>query len=232
MAEISAKLVNELRAKTGLGMMECKKALSEAGGDLDTAVDNLRKKGVKASLTERAATEGRILGAVSADFKTAAIVEVNCNTDFTAKSEPLTALGQKAAQALAANPSADAAGAVTAEATQVSQQTGENVRVGRTAALSSPAGKSGLYIYGITGKIGVVMSFTGNPSDELITDLGGHIAFSKPLALNRDAINPELVAKERRNRRRAGKGDGQAPEHRREDRGRKAQLVLQGANPP
>ncbi len=197
MADISAKLVNELRAKTGLGMMECKKALTEAGGDLATAVDNLRKKGVKASLTERAATEGRILGAVSADGKTATIVEVNCNTDFTAKSEPVTALGVKAAQALAANPSADAAAVVVAEATQVSQQTGENVRIGRTAALTSANGKSGLYIYAITGKIGVVLSFTGNPSDELITDLGGHIAFAKPLALDRNAIAPELVAKER-----------------------------------
>ena len=90
MAEITAKLVNDLRAKTGQGMMECKKMLTEAGGDLDRAVDLFRKKGVKASLAERAASEGRVFGAKSADGKSAALIEINCNTDFTARSEPVT----------------------------------------------------------------------------------------------------------------------------------------------
>ena len=94
MAEITAKLVNELRAKTGQAMMDCKKALQETGGDLEKAVEYFRKKGVKSSLTERAASEGRVLGAISADYKTAALVEVNCNTDFTAKSEPFAAVGE------------------------------------------------------------------------------------------------------------------------------------------
>src|SRR5215212_9490040 len=107
MAEITAKMVNELRARTGQGMMECKKILAEAGGDVEKAVDLFRKKGVKASLTERTASEGRVLGAKSADGKSAALVEINCNTDFTAKSEPVTALGKGAAEALLCNPTGD-----------------------------------------------------------------------------------------------------------------------------
>ena len=200
MAEITAKLVNELRAKTGQPMMDCKKMLEKTGGDLQAAIDEFRKKGVKASLAERTASEGRVAGVLTADKKTASLVELNCNTDFTAKSEPFLKLGAKAAQALLHNPSIDIAQAaeVNANATEVSQQTGENVRLGRSAVLEAPAGgKAGMYLYGITGKIGVIMTFTGSPSDELIQDLGGHIAFARPLALNRDGIPADVVAKER-----------------------------------
>src|SRR3954464_5219171 len=109
MAEITAKMVNELRAKTGQGMMECKKALQEVGGDMDKAIEYFRKKGVKASLGERTASEGRVVGLVTDDRKGGALVEVNCNTDFTAKSEPLLKLASKAARLLAHNPSADVA---------------------------------------------------------------------------------------------------------------------------
>src|SRR3989440_7677038 len=156
MAEITAKLVNDLRAKTGQGMMECKKALTETGGDIEKAIDYFRQKGVKTSLTQRTAGEGRIIGARSSDGKAASLVEVNCNTDFTAKSEPVQKVGAAAAEALlkdaGTNASEDAA--VKAELTAVAQTTGENVVIGKTAALSSPAGSTGLYTYGITGKIG------------------------------------------------------------------------------
>src|SRR5689334_4394701 len=153
MAEITAKLVNDLRAKTGQGMMECKKALQEVAGDLDAAIDYFRKKGVKASLTERTASEGRIIGAQAPDRKAAALVEVNCNTDFTAKSEPVQKVGKAAAQMLLKSPSANVAEdpALKAELTSVAQTTGENVKIGKTAALSNPAGTVGLYLYGITG---------------------------------------------------------------------------------
>src|SRR5712671_5619094 len=157
MAEITAKLVNDLRAKTGQGMMECKKMLSEAGGDIEKAVDLFRKKGVKASLTERAATEGRVLGAKSADGKSAALVEINCNTDFTGRSAPLQQLGTKGANLLLQNPKAKLADSLAGDLTSVAQKTGENVRLGKTAALSNPAGKVGLYIYSISGKIGVIL---------------------------------------------------------------------------
>ncbi|MEA2735460.1 MAG: elongation factor Ts [Humisphaera sp.] len=200
MAEITAKMVNELRAKTGQGMMECKKALQEAGGDMEKALEYFRKKGVKSSLTERSATEGRVVGVASQDGKAAALVEINCNTDFTAKSEPFLALGAKAAQALLQNPNIDIAQApeVNADATEVAQKTGENVRVGKTARLEAPAdGKAALYLYGITGKIGVLMAFKGNPSDDLVKQLGGHIAFARPAGLTRDTVPADLVAKER-----------------------------------
>ena len=200
MAEITAKMVNELRAKTGQGMMECKKALQEVGGDMEKALEYFRKKGVKASLSERTATEGRVVGVAAQDGKAAALVEINCNTDFTAKSEPFLALGVKAAQALLHNPDIDIAqvAEVNANATEVAQQTGENVRIGKTARLEAPAGgKAGLYLYGITGKIGVAMSFTGNPSEELIKQLGGHIAFARPAGLTRESVPADLVAKER-----------------------------------
>jgi elongation factor Ts len=199
MAEITAKLVNDLRAKTGQGMMECKKALKESDGDIEKAIKYFRDKGVKTSLSERAAGEGRVFGAVSADGSVAALVEVNCNTDFTAKSEPLAAVGNAAAAALAkADGDVSAVPEVKAELTKVSQTTGENVVTGKTARLTAPAGgKVGLYLYGITGKIGVVMAFGGTPSDDFVKQLGGHVAFAKPAGLTREAVPADLVAKER-----------------------------------
>src|SRR5471032_1590445 len=160
MAEITAKLVNELRSRTGQPMMDCKKMLENTAGDLSAAIDEFRKKGIKSSLGERAATEGRVIGAAAEDGKSASLVEINCNTDFTAKSEPFLKLGAKAAELLLKNPTADVSKAteVAATATEVSQQTGENVRLGKTAVLSNAAGKVGLYLYGITGKIGVLLS--------------------------------------------------------------------------
>ncbi|HEX3355684.1 MAG TPA: translation elongation factor Ts [Tepidisphaeraceae bacterium] len=198
MPEITAKAVNELRAKTGQGMMECKKVLVEAGGDIEKAIEIFRKKGVKSSLQERAASEGRVFGAGGGSA--AVLIELNCNTDFTAKSEPFIKLGGDAAQALLKNPSADvsADAAVAGGLTHVAQTTGENVRVGKTVHMPAPAGgKAGLYLYTVTGKIGVVMAFTGNPSDEVIKNLGGHIAFARPLGLVRTEVPAELVAKER-----------------------------------
>ena len=200
MPDITAKLVNDLRAKTGQGMMECKKALQETGGDIEKAIDYFRQKGVKTSLTERIAGEGRIIGARSTDGKSAALVEVNCNTDFTAKSDPVQKLGAIAAQALLKNPSVKLAddAQLKAELTTVAQTTGENVQIGKTASLAIPAGAVGLYLYGITGKIGVIMSFTGGaPSDDLIKQLGGHIAFARPLGMKREEVPADLVARER-----------------------------------
>jgi elongation factor Ts len=201
MAEITAKLVNDLRARTGQGMMECKKMLTEAAGDIEKAIDAFRKKGVKASLLERSATEGRIIGVQAEDGKSAALVEINTNTDFTAKSEPVIALAGKAARLLLADPNRDIAAApsVMEDVTEAAQKTGENVRVGKTAYLSNPAGKVGLYLYTITGKIGVLTSVSGNATDEVLRDLAIHITAAKPLALslNREGLPKELVEKER-----------------------------------
>jgi elongation factor Ts len=199
MAEITAKLVNELRAKTGLGMMECKKALTESAGSIEQAIENFRKKGVKTSITARAATEGRVAVAVSADKKRGAIVEVNCNTDFTAKSEPLAKIADAATQKLLSNPDAKLADdpALKDQLVSASQQTGENVQIGRTATLSGET--VGKYLYTASGKskIAVLMALSGKADDELFTNLGMHIVAARPIGLNRSEVPADLVAKER-----------------------------------
>jgi elongation factor Ts len=200
MATITASMVNELRTKTGQGMMECKKALTETGGDVDKAIDYFRKKGIKTSVTERIANEGRIVGQAAPDGSAAVLIEINTNTDFTAKSEPVMQLGEKAAKLLLSKADAQVteAAEVKASMTEVAQRTGENVSIGRSARLDAPpGGKVGLYIYSITGKIGVLMAFTGSPGDELIKQIGGHIAFSRPMGMTRGDIPADVVAKER-----------------------------------
>src|SRR5206468_6799744 len=124
MPEITAKAVNELRSRTGQGMMECKKILTEAGGDIEKAIEMFRKKGVKSSLQERAASEGRVSGVAAEDGSAGALVELNCNTDFTAKSEPFLKPVTLAAPTLLHNPNLDIASvaAVTQEAPEVPPQ--------------------------------------------------------------------------------------------------------------
>jgi len=196
MAQITAQMVNELRAKTGQGMMECKKALNETGGDIEKAIEYFRKKGVKTSITERAANEGRVGTALSADGKTAAIFEVKCNTDFTAKSEPVVAIINAALDMLLKNADAkpETAPEVIGKATEASQKTGENVQVGRYKVLKGE--KVGVYQH-YTGKVGVLVSFSGNPGDELMKDICLHITAARPLALNREGVPADVVAKEK-----------------------------------
>ena len=201
MAEITATMVRELRDRTGVAMMDCKAALSESAGDMDRAIDSLRKKGKtkQDKLASREAKEGRLAIVDRKDHKASALVEVNCNTDFTAKSEPVTKLAMDAAHALLHNPTVDITqvAKVTADITAVAQQTGENVRIGRAVVIENTGGTVGSYLYAATGKIGVLMSFTGSPSEDLLKDLGGHIAFNNPLGLTRSEVPAEIVAKER-----------------------------------
>lgn len=201
MAAITAQLVNELRQRTGLGMNECKATLVEANGDINAALEILKKKGVKSSVAARAAGEGRIGVAKNAAGTAAAAVEMLCNTDFTARSENFQALLKKAAETLANNPGADLANdpAIKDALVAMAQATGENVTLGRYKALSNPAGKVGTYIYSVTGKIGVLVSASGNVTDEIVNDLAMHITAFKPMALGltRDAVPADLVAKEK-----------------------------------
>lgn len=199
MAEITAKSVNELRAKTGQPMMECKKALIETGGDVDKAIDYFRKKGVKASIQERLATEGRLAVACSADQKTAVAAVVVCNTDFSAKSEVVSKILNTATEKLLANPTSDVANdpAIKQLVTDAAQQTGENVQLSRGVSLTSSSGNAGAYIYQITNKLGVLMAFKGNASEEVIKNVGGHIVFAKPLGLTRAEVPADLVAREK-----------------------------------
>jgi len=200
MATITASMVNELRAKTGLAMMECKKMLVETDGNIEKAIEAFRKKGVKTSITERAATEGRVTAVTSKDQKTAAIVEINCNTDFTAKSDTLAKVLDTAANKLLGNPSikleddAD----IKAALADASKVTGENVVLGRSAVLSGDAVGSYLYSTAGKGKIGVIVAINNNAlSEALVSQLGMHIAAARPMAHRREDLPADVIAKER-----------------------------------
>lgn len=201
MAAITASAVNELRQKTGLGMMECKKYLTEADGNVEKAIENIRKAGVKTSVASRAATEGRLYVLKSPDGKSAAVAEVLCNTDFTARSEPVTKVLHTAAEAVLANPNADVHGLASVKdaLVAVAQQTGENVTLGRVKALRNNGGKVGSFLYTVTNKIAVLVDVSGNASDDLINDLCLHITAFKPVALGltREAVPADVIAKEK-----------------------------------
>jgi elongation factor Ts len=201
MADITAKMVNDLRNKTGLPMMDCKKALIEAAGDSDKAMENLRKKGVKTSVTERASAEGRVAVAISPDRKHGVIVEINTNTDFAAKNETVGKLAAMAAEKFLANSSLKLADdpAIKDQLVSVSQQTGENVIVGRTATLSSANGVIGSYVYTVAGKgkSAVLIALAAKAEDDLYRNLGMHIVASRPIAMTRADVSPETVAKEK-----------------------------------
>lgn len=195
MATITATLVNELRAKTGLGMMECKKVLTEVEGNLEAAIDAVRKKGVKASLTERAATEGRV--ETLTQGSTAVAVEVVCNTDFTAKSDVVLEAAKLAAKKLAGGATDVANDAeIKGVLENASKVTGENVQLGRTSVVNGDVG-SYLYSTAGKGKIGVLLQFSGKVEDDLVKSLGMHIAAARPVAMTRDQVPAELVAKEK-----------------------------------
>ena len=203
MAEITAGMVKELREQTGLGMMECKKALAEADGDMKKAEELLRiKSGAKASKAAgRVAAEGVVGIHVAADGKTAAMVEINCETDFVAKNDEFRAFANGLDRLIVdANPadvealSALSLGGATVEATRQAmiQKIGENMSVRRFARIHS-AGKIASYVHGV--KIGVLVDFTGD--EQLGKDLAMHIAALKPVAVARDQVSAELIERER-----------------------------------
>jgi elongation factor Ts len=205
MADISASMVMELRQRTGLGMMECKKALAESGGDMAKAEELLRiKSGAKASkAADRVAAEGVVGLAVAADGKTGAIVEVNCETDFVAKNDDFKAFAAEVAQLVVrANPADVAALAQlelgsgdTVEARRVAlvQKIGENLSVRRFARRAAE-GRLASYVHGV--KIGVLVDYAGG-DEQLGKDLAMHIAASKPLAVSSEGVPAEKVEQER-----------------------------------
>ena len=205
MADISASMVMELRQRTGLGMMECKKALTETAGDLAKAEELLRiKSGAKASkAADRVAAEGVIGLAVAADAKSGAIVEVNCETDFVAKNEEFRAFAAEVAALVVRDDPADLAalGAAklpsgdTVEARRIAlvQKIGENMTVRRYARRVA-AGRLASYVHGV--RIGVMVDVTGG-DDTLGKDLAMHIAASKPLAVDRTGVAADVVERER-----------------------------------
>jgi elongation factor Ts len=204
MAEISAGLVKELRELTGLGMMECKKALAECQGDLKKAEELLRiKSGAKASkAASRIAAEGVIGAWLAADGKIGALVEVNSETDFVAKNEDFVRFAQSLAELVATRSPANVeelasidttGGKVEARRQALVQKIGENISIRRFKRLQAK-GKLALYLHG--AKIGVLVDYEG--PEEVGKDLAMHIAFAKPAYLNRTEIPQVVVADERR----------------------------------
>ncbi|HEX4985136.1 MAG TPA: translation elongation factor Ts [Burkholderiales bacterium] len=205
MAEITAGMVKELRERTGLGMMECKKALEEAGGDMRKAEDLLRiKSGAKAGkMAGRVAAEGAIGAYVSADARLGALVEVNCETDFVAKDAGFAAFAKAVAELAATRGITDVAAlsatalasgkTVEAARQELVMKIGENMSV-RRAAVHKARGRLAHYLHGT--RIGVMIDYEGG-DEALGKDLAMHIAASKPLAVSRDQVPAEMIARER-----------------------------------
>ncbi|MBE7492195.1 MAG: translation elongation factor Ts [Planctomycetes bacterium] len=209
MAEITAALIKELRDRTDCGMMDAKRALQENGGDIEKAIEFLRKKGeVKQAKTAgRNTAEGRVGIAVAGGV--AALVEVRCETDFTARNEQFVALTEGIAKSIAAAEGAPAElafaggkGKVSEQITALVAKTGENMQIGKHVRLKAPApGFFGSYLHN-DNKLGVLVVLGGSDgaSDAekaLAKDLAMHAAANNPLGLVQADIPADLVAKEK-----------------------------------
>jgi len=215
MAEITAALVKELREKTGAGMMDCKKALTETEGDLEGAVDWLRKKGLSAAAKKAGRTAAEGLVGVAVDGPRGAVVEVNAETDFVARNELFQAyvstvagLALSVEGGLEALVSADYPGSgrtVADELTHLIATIGENMSLRRVTVLSVPQGQVVGYVHSQTaeglGKIGVIVALeSAGPAEKLQAlgkQLAMHIAAANPVAVDRGAVDTTLVDRER-----------------------------------
>ena len=212
MADITASMVKELREMTGAGMMECKKALTEADGNIDAAVDVLRTRGLAAVAKKagRATYEGTVMALVSADGTTGAVVELNCETDFVGMNDKFKAYAEKIAHvAIAAKPAdlealkaADVDGeTVESVVTDAIHTLGENIQLTRFSVVEGGAVSS--YIHG-GGKIGVLVQFdvTGiDPTSDAFKaygrDVAMQVAAAAPVAATRESVDPAVVEHEK-----------------------------------
>lgn len=206
MAAVTAAMVKELRERTGLGMMECKKALVEADGDIEKAIDDLRKSGQAkaAKKAGRTAAEGAVVVATSDDNARAVMVEINSETDFVARDENFLGFANKVASAALAADETDAAkiaelkledGTSVEEARQaLVQKIGENIQVRRAVRLSVDGGAMGSYVHG--GKIGVLVAIKGGDA-ELGKDVSMHVAAVNPMVVRAEDVPAEVLDKER-----------------------------------
>lgn len=208
MAEITASMVKELREATGLGMMECKKALVEANGDFKVAEEQMRiKSGAKASkASSRVTAEGVVSAYIAADGKSGAIAEVNCETDFVAKNDDFIAFAKNVAETVTKHNPADieallalsiANGTDSVEETRKAlvMKLGENLTVRRIERFETTTGSLSTYLHG--SKIGVLLNYTGG-DETLGRDICMHIAASKPKSVDITGVNPVDIETERR----------------------------------
>ncbi|MDR1165077.1 MAG: translation elongation factor Ts [Deltaproteobacteria bacterium] len=215
--EITSQLVKTLRDKTSAGMMDCKNALKECGGDLEKAIDWLRQKGLMTARkrADRATKEGLVLTAISADGRTGAVVELNSETDFVSKMESFREITESLAGFLATEPNtpADVDALLQCRCPKCGETffevvnrargtTGENMRLRRFKVLRA-AGPDGLvrgYVHS-GGKIGVLVELKagkiGPEVEELAHDLAMHVAASNPMALRVEHVSPDFVEKEK-----------------------------------
>src|SRR2546423_539008 len=203
MAEITAAAVGKLREMTNAGLMNCKKALTESNGDLDAAVDILRKKGVATAAVKasREANEGVIAQYIQPGARVGVLVEVNCETDFVARNESFRAFCDEVARTLAANPQADLESMRTGQVAKM----GENIRIPRHHRMEvNGQGMIAAYIH--TGaKVGVLVEVGASKEStvandefkQLVRDITLQIAAAHPYVVSRDQVDPAMLAKER-----------------------------------
>ena len=205
--QITAAMVKELRERTGSGMMECKKALQETDGDIDAAIENMRKAGLAKADKKagRVAAEGRVAIKISDDGKSAVIVEVNCETDFVSGGDEFigfandiaaTALANKpdTIEALIELPMDDGSQTIEERRKAMISKIGENIQVRRFEIMNADQGAFGSYLHG--SRIGVLLEME-NAKEELIKDVAMHIAASRPICVTEDEVPAETLTKER-----------------------------------
>jgi elongation factor Ts len=207
MMQITASMVKELRERTGCGMMECKKALVDVGGDIEKAIEEMRKRGLAKNdkLAARVASEGRIACAVSEDRKTAAMVEVNSETDFVANGDDFTKFVNDLAQLVltSAPETAEAlleleinpGQTVKALREELLLKLGENLQIRRFERVVAERGEIGSYLHG--SRIGVLAVAENDPSGEVAKDLAMHVAAFNPEYLSSDDISADYLEKEK-----------------------------------
>ena len=216
---VTAALVKELRERTGAGMMECKKALVETNGDMDAAIEYLRKSGLAQADKKagRVAAEGRIALAVADDAHEAVMLEVNCETDFVAKDASFNAFADAVAQRVLADNPADidalmslqVEGGTVEEARQaLVTKIGENIQV-RRFVRASTQGTLGAYVHG--GKIGVLVDLSDGDG-ELARDLAMHVAAMNPEFVSADDVPANVMAREKDILIAQAEGSGKPPE--------------------
>ena len=199
MTNISASQVKELREKTGLGLMDCKKALEEANGDLDLAVEELRKtSGLKASKkSSRSAADG-LIGIKSSDGKSF-MVEINCETDFVARDDSFNSFMQEVLEIVSSNRDKSLEelleSGIEEKREKLVQKLGENIVVRRIADSEDGADTSGVYLHS-NNKIGTIISLKGG-TDEVAKDIAMHAAATDPMAISPSDISQDVIEKEK-----------------------------------
>ncbi len=206
--EITAALVKELRERTGSGMMECKKALVEANGDIDTAVETMRKSGLAKADKKagRVAAEGCVVIQLNGDATQGSMVEVNCETDFVGKGDDFVNFAAHVAKQALADKPADLDAlmnlplekgsdkSINTTRQEMVARIGENISVRRFVTMTASSGVVGSYLHG--GRIGVLVELQGGNA-ALAKDIAMHVAASKPVCVSPDEVSADIVEKEK-----------------------------------